>query len=110
MIHVHTIQQVEESSSSVVKDAYFVSGGQPSLKNTWQRLGAFKGAPPVVMKARFDRQLFGGVGLELGGKEGGFELIGTKKIPTLSSQLEIQRGYSTCSDHFGILCTYHLNT
>ena len=103
--------KVEESSQSDVKDTYYVICGKndKELKNTWARMGASfnGGAFPVLMQARFDRQLFSGKGIEVSQK--GFNLIGKDKTDYLSEEIEKERGYSTPSDHFGLVVDYFVN-
>ena len=103
--------KAEESSQSAVKDAYYVVCGtkDKDLKNTWARVGpSFNpSAGPTFMQARFDRQLYSGVGIEV--SKGGFNLIGKGRTDYLSQEMEKERGYSTPSDHFGLVVDYFLN-
>ena len=102
---------MEESSQSDVKDAYYVVCGknEKELKNTWARVGpSFKAnAYPILQQARFDRQLYSGVGIEV--SKNGFNLIGKKRTDYLGGAMEKERGYSTPSDHFGLVVDYFLN-
>ena len=102
--------KVEDSSQSVVKDTYYVVCGKSdkALKTTWARMGSFRqNQPPSLMEARFDRQLYSGIGIEVSKK--GFDLIGKERTDYLSAAMEKERGYRTPSDHFGLVVDYFIN-
>ncbi len=100
--------KVEDCANSSVKDAYYVACGKDDkvLKSTWVRMGNF-GRGHTEMKARFDRQLYSGIGINV--PSGGFSLIGKKKMDFLSTEMSNQRGYSTPSDHFGLAVDYFIS-
>jgi hypothetical protein len=86
----------------------FVAAGKPAAAFcTWKRkINPSMSAP---MKARYDRMIFcpGGTDFSLVKPEG-MRLLGVQDVTGIDSMTNQRAGFTTPSDHMGVLCTFQM--
>jgi len=91
----------------LVVDAFVSAGSPAAARETWVRKINPSMATP--MKARYDRQLYNGpsdAAARFSLMTGGMRLVGCRDVPGVDRLTSERSGFTTPSDHMGILCLY----
>ena len=91
-----------------VVDAFVSAGSPATARDTWVRKINPSMATP--MKARYDRQLYNGpssASSRFSLMAGGIRLLGCRDVTGVDRLTAERAGFTTPSDHMGILCFYH---
>ena len=90
-------------------DAYVAAGSPAAARETFKRKITPSMASPIT--ARYDRQVYvdgSGEGAEFSLMANGMRLVGQQDVVGIDAMTARQAGFSTPSDHMGLLCFYHL--